>query len=187
MKKIVLIFFAMLAMVQLNTATAAEAPDAADEESNMTYDHPFRSDAKSHWAITTNGFYFGMGLKHNWETINNSFEIGLLNIAGVNYNSLHGQNLSLGVGIHHRSYSMKRPTMLMRDDVADAVIVGSYPKADDNIKNRSSNLNLWTVQFPLVFTQRIAGKLNISLAGILNWNAYARVDNHYELNKEDRL
>ena len=184
MKKIVLIFVAMLAMVQLNTANAAEAPAADGEENNMTYDHPFRSDAKSHWAITTNGFYFGMGLKHNWETINNSFEIGLLNIAAVNYNSLHGQNISLGVGIHHRSYSMKRPTMLLRDDVADAVIVGSYPKADDNnIKNRSSNLNLWTVQFPLIFSQRIAGKLHISLAGILNWNAYARVDNHYELNK----
>ena len=184
MKKIVLIFVAMLAMVQLNTATAAEAPDAAGEENNMTYDHPFRSDAKSHWTVTTNGFYFGMGLKHNWETINNSFEIGLLNIAAVNYNSLHGQNISLGVGIHHRSYSMKRPNMLLRDDVADAVIVGSYPKVDDNnIKNRSSNLNLWTVQFPLIFSQRIAGKLHISLAGILNWNAYARVDNHYELNK----
>ena len=167
MKKIVLIFVAMMAMVQMNTAAAAEAP-ADGEENNMTYDHPFKSeDAKSHWAVTTNGFYFGMGLKHNWETINNSFEIGLLNIAAV----------------HHRSYSMKRPTMLMREDVADAVIVGTYPKADDNIKNRSSNLNMWTVQFPLVFTQRIAGKLNISLAGILNWNAYARVDNHYELNK----
>lgn len=185
MKKIVLIFAAMLAMVQLNTATAAEAPEAAGEENNMTYDHPFKSDdAKSHWAITTNGFYFGMGLKHNWETINNSFEIGLLNIAAVNYNSLHGQNISLGVGIHHRSYSMKRPTMLMRDDVADAVIMGTYPSIDaDKIKDRSSNLNLWTVQFPLAFTQRIAGKLNITLAGILNWNAYARIDNHYELNK----
>lgn len=183
MKKIVLIFAAMLAMVQMNTATAAETA-AADDENAMTYDHPFKSDdAKSHWAVTTSGFYFGMGVKHNWETINNSFEIGLLNAVGVNYNSLHGQNISLGVGIHHRSYSMKRPSMLLRDDVTDAVIVGAYPKDNDNIKNRSSNLNMWSVQFPLMFTQRIVGKLDITLAGILNWNAFARIDNHYEMNK----
>ena len=151
----------------------------------MTYDHPFKSDeGKTHWSVTTNGFYFGMGVKHNWEAINNSFEIGLLNIAAVNYNSLHGQNISLGVGIHHRSYSMKRPIMLVRDDVSDAVIMGSYPSIEsDKIKNRSSNLNMWALQVPLIFKQRIASKLEISLAGILNWNTYARVDNHYELNK----
>ena len=185
MKKIVLIFAAMLTMVQMNTVSAAEAPAADDDENSISYDHPFKSDdAKTHWSFTTSGFYFGLGVSHNWEVINNSFEIGLLNAVGINYNSLHGQNISLGVGIHHRSYSMKRPIMLIRDDVSDAVIMSTYPSVDaDKIKNRSSNLNLWAVQFPLIFTQRIAGKLDITLAGILNWNTYARVDNHYELSK----
>lgn len=194
MKKIALLVVAMLAMVQMNAASndaptvaeaAVEATAAADEETtNLSYDHPFKSDDEKikHWSITTNGFYVGLGVKHNWDAINNSFEVGLLNVAAVNYNSLHGQNLSLGVGIHHRSYSMKRPVMLVRDDFSDAVIMSTYPSNDvDKIKNRSSNLNMWTVQFPLLFSQKIVKKLDITVGGILNWNTYARVDNHYEL------
>ncbi len=195
MKKIALLVVAMFAMVQMNAASndahvaeaAVEATAAADEETNnLTYDHPFKSDDEKtkHWSIITNGFYMGMGVKHNWDAINNSFEVGLLNFAAVNYNSLHGQNLSLGVGIHHRSYSMKRPVMLVRDNFSDAVIMSTYPDNDvDMIKNRSSNLNMWTVQFPLMFTQKIVKKLDITVGGILNWNTYARVDNHYEIDK----
>lgn len=193
MKKLVLLCAAIFTMAQLNAATpdvaAAEAPTstvAADEDNGVAYEHPFKNDDEKtkHWSVTTTGFYFGMGVKHSWEVINNSFEIGLLNIAAVNYNSLHGQNISLGVGIHHRSYSMKRPAMLMRDDLTDAVVMGTYPSVSvDEIKDRSSNLNMWTLQFPLMFKQRIVKKLEVSVAGILNWNTYARVDNHYELNK----
>ena len=193
MKKLVLLCAAIFTMALLNAATpevaAAEAPTstvAADEDNGVAYEHPFKNDDEKtkHWSVTTTGFYFGMGVKHSWEVINNSFEIGLLNIAAVNYNSLHGQNISLGVGIHHRSYSMKRPAMLMRDDLTDAVVMGTYPSVSvDEIKDRSSNLNMWTLQFPLMFKQRIVKKLEVSVAGILNWNTYARVDNHYELNK----
>ena len=196
MKKIVLIFAAMLAMAQMNAATTdaavnnpdnAEAPAiAAAEDDGSVYEHPFKDDDERtrHWTVKSNGFYVGLGVKHNWEAINNSFEIGLLNIAAVNYNSLHGQNLSLGVGIHHRSYSMKRPVMLVRDDFSDAVIMSTYPNLNtEEIKDHSSNLNMWTVQFPLLFTQKIVKKLDITVGGIMNWNAYARVDNHYEINK----
>ena len=199
MKKIVLILTAMLAMAQMNAATPetavnndatnAEAPAltaAADDD-----DSPIilleRSDAKlnKHWSIFTDGFYLGLGIKHNWEPINNSFEVGLLNAIGIKYSSLHGQTISLGAGIHHRSYSMKRPYMLDRIDNG-SVELSTYPTANFNeAKDRSSNLNLWTVQFPLIFRQRIVKKLDISLAGILNWNTYARVDNHYEINKVD--
>ena len=193
MKKLTLLCAAIFTIAQLNAATpeiaAAEAPTtsvAADEENSVAYEHPFKNDEEKtkHWSVTTSGFYFGMGVKHNWEAINNSFEIGLLNAAAVNYNSLHGQNISLGVGIHHRSYSMKRPIMLVRDDFSDAVIMSTYPNDDvDKIKDRASNLNMWTLQFPLMFKQRIVKKLEVSVAGILNWNYNAQVDNHYEINK----
>lgn len=188
MKKLILLFVAIFTLAQMNAATpeaaVSEAPAADDNES--TYQHPFKDNDEStkHWTITTSGFYLGMGVSHNWEAINNTFEIGLLNIAAVNYNSLHGQNLSLGVGIHHRSHSIKRPIMLVRDDFSDAVILGTYPVDNvDQIKDRTSNLNMWTVQFPLMFSQKIVKKLDITVAGIMNWNTYARVDNHYELNK----
>lgn len=196
MKKLTLFFAAMLAMAQMNASTldaaASEAPAetpaatmAAIDDNESVYQHPFKDDDEStkHWSITTSGFYVGMGVKHNWDAINNSFEIGLLNIAAVNYNSLHGQNLSLGVGIHHRSYSMKRPNMLVRDDITDAIITGVYPNDNvDKIKDRSSNLNIWAMQFPLMFTQKIVKKLDITVGGIMNWNFYARADNHYEMN-----
>ena len=195
MKKIALVFAAMFAMAQMNAATGdaavnnpenAEAPviATADNDDSL-YDHPFKDDddRTSHWSLTTSGFYVGMGVKHNWDLINNSFEIGLLNVIAVNYNSLHGQNLSLGAGIHHRSYSIKRPNMLKRE-AGNVVAPTAYPSLNtEEIKDRSSNLNMWTVQFPLMFSQRIVKKLDITVAGIMNWNAYARVDNHYELNK----
>ena len=194
MKKIALLFVAILTMAQTNAevpvATNNESPAvavAAADDKESTYQVPFKNDdeeSTKHWTVTTNGFYFGMGVKHNWDVINNSFEVGLLNFAAVNYNSLHGQNISLGVGIHHRSYSMKRPIMLVRNDDLDAVVPDEYPSININeIKDRSSNLNMWTIQFPLMFTQKIYKKLDITVAGIMNWNVYARVDNHYEINK----
>jgi len=194
MKKIALVFAAMFAMAQLNAATndaasAVEAPAtvaAADEDKDVTYDHPFKNDDEKtkHWSITTSGIYVGMGVSHSFDLINNSVEAGLLNAIAVNYNSLHGQNISLGVGIQHRSYSMKRPHMLMREFSGSKVEITEYPSFDiDKIKNRSSNLNMWSVQFPLMFRQRIVKKLDITVAGILNWNTYARVDNHYEIDK----
>lgn len=150
------------------------------------YQHPFGNDDEStrHWSMTTSGFYVGMGVDHSWDLINNSFEVGILNLFALNYNSLHGQNLSLGAGFHHRSYSIKRPNVLERGLANQIVTVGLYPTDNaDVIKDRSSNLNLWTIQFPLMFTQRIYKKLDITVAGIMNWNTYARVDNHYEMDK----
>ena len=194
MKKITLIFAAVLAMAQMNAATPeaaiSEAPAttvAADDDNESTYQVPFKNDDEStkHWTVTTSGFYLGLGVKHNWDVINNSFEMGLLNIVAVNYNSLHGQNLSLGLGIHHRSYSIKRPNMLVRDD-NHVVALDVYPSENINeIKDRTSNLNMWTWQVPLMFRQKIVKKLEIGVAGILNWNYYARVDNHFEMNKID--
>ena len=185
----------MLAMVQMNAANDAAtvsestpAAVAADEDNDSPYQRPFSNDNEStkHWSIMTDGLYLGMGISHDLDIINNSFEIGLLNAVGVRYNSLHGQKLSLGFGIHHRSYSIKRPHMLERAVGSQVVTVGAYPSAIvDEIKNRSSNLNQWTLQFPLMFSQRIYKKLDISVAGIMNWNTYARVDNHYEMNKID--
>lgn len=183
MKKFTLMIVAMLCMVSFNT-WANDAATAPDEDSNFEVSHPFKKEGTAHWTVEPSGFYFGMGVSHNWDAINNSFEIGMLNVLGLNYNSFHGQNLSLGVGIHHRSYSMKRPGMLVREENGSVVSLSQYPSNNiDAIKDRSSNLNMWTVQVPLMFRQTIVKKLEIGVAGILNWNTYARVDNNYEINK----
>lgn len=175
----------MVAMAQFS-ASAHDAATAPEESSNnVNVSHPFKTDSVTHWTVTPSGFYVGLGVKHNWEAINNSFEVGMLNLVGINYNSLHGQNISLGVGIHHRSYSMKRPGMLVRNYTSDCVELSTYPVDEQQAKRRSSNLNMWAVQFPLIFSQKIVKKLSLSVGGILNWNTYARIDNRYEIDKTE--
>ena len=113
MKKITLMMIAaMLSMAQMMNATTssseraeAAAPAAAGDDNERAYDvpRPFGNDdeeSTKHWTAITSGFYIGLGVKHSYDAINNSFEVGLLNAIGVKYNSLHGQVVTLGVGIN---------------------------------------------------------------------------------------
>lgn len=139
---------------------------------------------RHHWAIIMDGFYMGGGISHSWDNINNSFEIGLLDIAAINYNSHHGQNISLGVGIHHKSFSLKRPNMLMRDEATSVVGSEFYPDGVE-AKDRTSNLNMWALQFPLMFRQKIYKSFAIRVGGIMNWNYLAQINNHYNIGKTE--
>ena len=152
----------------------------SDWDLNFPYTLSFSSDNDHHWAITTNGFYMGGGISHSWNMINNSFEVGLLNIAAINYSSLHGQDISLGIGIHHRSYSLKRPNMLTYDENSATVGTTFYPEGID-VKDRSSNLNVWAWQFPLMFRQKIYKTFAIRFGGIMNWNFKAQAHNRYKV------
>ena len=177
MKKITLIIAAILVISPFTVM-------ADNDWSDLEVSHPL-TEENPHWTVESSGVYLGLGVKHNWEAINNSFEVGILNIVSINYNSLHGQNLSLGVGFHHRSYSMKRPGMLVRDNNG-VVSLDIYPQSDiAETKNRTSNLNVWAMQLPLIFRQRIYKKFMIGVGGIMNWNFNARADNHYNSNKTD--
>ena len=144
----------------------------------------YKSDSVSHWAVVMDGFYMGGGISHSWDIINNSFEIGLLNIAAINYDSHHGQSISLGVGIHHKSFSLKRPNMLVRDEATNVMSALQYPDGVE-IKDRTSNLNMWSLQFPLMFRQKIYKSFAIKLGGIMNWNYKAHVNNHYYIGKTE--
>ena len=156
----------------------------SDWELNFPYNLSFSNDKESHWAIILSGFYMGGGISHSWDMINNSFEIGLLNIAAVNYNSHHGQNISLGIGIHHKSFSLKRPNMLKHDENTNVVGTTFYPDGLE-AKDRSSNLNVWAWQFPLMFRQKIYKSLAISVGGIMNWNFKAQAHNRYCIGKTE--
>ena len=155
------------------------------QEKDWEIRYPFsKNESNGHWSVTMSGFYMGGGIHHSWEKINNSFEIGLLNIAAVNYDSHHGQSISLGVGFHHKSFSLKRPNMLVRDEATDIVSPLFYPEGVE-AKDRSSNLNLWAFQFPLMFRQKIYKSLAIRFGGIMNWNYLAQVNNHYFIGKTE--
>ena len=193
MKRIFLVFTAMLAMASMNVyadeaIASSDQPttvSADDNEKDWEVTHPFKSDKdRKHWQVTSSGIYFGAGIKHSWDLINNSFEVGMLNIVSVEYNTLHGQTFSLGAGVHHRSYSLKRPNMLFCGNTDHIVSVTDYPEgySDDN---RSSNLNLWAFQFPLMFRQKIYKSFGIKIGGIMNWNFRALASNHYQVFNAD--
>ncbi|MBR4829015.1 MAG: hypothetical protein IKZ92_04350 [Muribaculaceae bacterium] len=165
--------------VQHSSNDTIHTTQGNDWELNFPYSLTFTKDSDSHWAITTNGFYIGGGIQHSWDLINNSFEVGLLNIASLNYDTHHGQDISLGVGIHHKSFSMKRPNMLWCEDNTGIVGATLYPNELD-VKDRSSNLNVWAWQFPLMFRQRIYKKTAIRVGGIMNWNFKAQVHNRFK-------
>ena len=155
------------------------------DNSDWEIRYPFaKSDSSSHWAIIMDGFYMGGGISHSWDMINNSFEVGLLNFAAINYDSHHGQSISLGVGIHHKSFSLKRPNMFVRDEATDVVGTVLYPDGVQE-KERTSNLNMWALQFPLMFRQKIYKSLAIRVGGIMNWNYRAQVNNHYYIGKSE--
>lgn len=156
------------------------------QERDWELRYPFsRNDSsKHHWAIVMNGFYMGGGFSHSWDMINNTFEVGLLNIAAINYDSHHGQNISLGVGIHHRSFSIKRPNMLVRDETTDVVSPMFYPNGVE-AKERTSNLNIWALQFPLMFRQKIYKSFAFVVGRTMNWNYRAHVNNHYYIGKTE--
>ena len=168
--------------VQHSSNDTIHTTQGSDWELNFPYNLTFTRDTLSHWAVITNGFYMGGGIHHSWDKINNSFEIGLLNIAAVNYNSHHGQDISLGIGIHHRSYSLKRPNMLMHDENTGVVGTTFYPEGIE-VNERSSNLNVWTWQFPLMFRQKIYKTFAIKFGGIMNWNYRAQIHNKYNIGK----
>ena len=156
----------------------------SDWELNFPYNLSFTKDTGHHWSIVMSGFYMGGGIHHSWESINNSFEIGLLNFAAINYDSHHGQDISLGVGIHHKSFSLKRPNMFVRDESTSIVGTTFYPEGLE-VNNRSSNLNVWALQFPLMFRQKIYKSFAIKFGGIMNWNYLANVHNHYKIGKTE--
>ena len=64
------------------------------QEKDWEIRYPFSKNDESnhHWSIVMSGFYMGGGIHHSWDKINNSFEIGLLNFAAINYDTHHGQD-----------------------------------------------------------------------------------------------
>ena len=138
------------------------------------------------WSLEVKGIYFGGGLNSSFEPINNSFNWGVLDIASINYNTLHGQHFSLGVGYDSKRFSLKRPNCFVMDENTNVVYTDVYPDVHPNeISNRSSILNVRAIQFPLLFQQDITKDFRIILGATMNWNVYAKCNTHYKVNTID--
>ena len=143
---------------------------------------PFRKSSNKvyHWSVVCSGLYFGAGLSTSFNLVNNSFNWGILNIASLNYNTLHGQQFSIGVGYDNKRFSLKRPNCFFMDEATNIVGIESYP---EGTVDRSSVLSVRTIQFPLQFQQFFGKKFHITLGGTMNWNVYAKCNTHYKVNK----
>ena len=156
--------------------------DTVHTTSDWELNFPFKksSNKEYHWSIVASGLYFGLGLGTSYDLVNNSFNWGILNIASLNYNTLHGQQFSIGVGYDNKRFSLKRPNCFVMDEETEIVDTDFYPEG--TIDN-SSVLSVRTIQFPLQFQQFFGKKFHITLAGTMNWNVYAKCNTHYKVNK----
>lgn len=156
--------------------------DTVHTTSDWELNFPFKksSNKEYHWSIVCSGLYFGSGVSTSYDLINNSFNWGILNFAGLNYNTLHGQQFSIGVGYDNKRFSLKRPNCFVMDEATNIVGIESYP---EGTVDRSSVLSVRAIQFPLQFQQFLGKDFHITIGGTMNWNVYAKCNTHYKINK----
>ena len=156
--------------------------DTVHTTSDWELNFPFKksSNKEYHWSIVSSGLYFGGGVSTSYDLINNSFNWGILNFAGLNYNTLHGQQFSIGVGYDNKRFSLKRPNCFVMDEATNIVGIESYP---EGTVDRSSVLSVRAIQFPLQFQQFLGKDFHITIGGTMNWNVYAKCNTHYKINK----
>ena len=167
--------------VQHSANDTIHTSQTADWDLNLPFYKSSRKE-NTHWTMETKGIYFGAGLKTSNDLVNNSFNWGVLDIASINYNTLHGQHFSLGVGYDSKRFSLKRPNCFVMDEDTRIVDTGIYP---DNVGKRSSVLNVRAIQFPLLFQQDLGDEFHIILGASMNWNVYAKCNTHYKINTVD--
>ena len=156
--------------------------DTIHTTSDWELNFPFKKGCNKeyHWSVVCSGLYFGAGLGTSYYLVNNSFNWGILNFASLNYNTLHGQQFSIGVGYDNKRFSLKRPNCFVMDEATNIVGIESYP---EGTVDRSSIISVRTIQFPLQFQQFIGKKFHMTLGGTMNWNVYAKCNTHYKVNK----
>lgn len=144
------------------------------------------SGKNNRFTVEMKGIYFGMGLHNDCEMINNSFNWGLLQFAGIQYNILNtqrlGQHFSLGVGYDSKRFSLKRPNCFVQDNNTKVISTDLYP---ENVDKRSSIINVRAIQFPLMFQQDLNKDFYFTLGGIMNWNVYAKCKTHFKKENTD--
>lgn len=142
----------------------------------------------SHWSIVLNGIYGGFGWAHVedgytmlQDNIGHEYEWGILNLVGLEYSTGHGQVLSLGFGLESRRYHMHNIELQFFKNDEAKIDVTHFPEL---ARHRNSDLNLFTLQFPLMFRQGV-GDFTFCVAGIMDVNTGGNLVNKYRLDEID--
>ena len=149
-------------------------------------DTTWARNGKGHWSTILNGLYFGFGWANTRtperyplfkDNVGHEYEAGILNLLGIEYDTGHGQKISLGIGLDWHYYRMHYKTMTFFKDSQGMIQVGEMP---DSVGKRSSMLKIFSLQFPLMFHQRVTEDFSVFAGGIMNWNANGWLKQHYK-------
>lgn len=88
---------------------------------------------------------------------------------------------SAGLGFDWRNYTLSGHDKLF-NKVNDVVVVGNR---DGQMSKLSSRVHTMSISMPLLIKQRFGKSFAISLGAQINWNAYARLSNYYEVGDHD--
>lgn len=134
----------------------------------------FLSDVYVGWGRMGTDAAYGSAMKKG------AMEFGVLNFVGLGY--LFNQRrscLSLGLGFNWSKFGLNHPNVWTR---SDAGVVGVTALSEPVDKHHAS-ITLYSMQFPLMFSQSFGKRWNIAAGAVMNWNYYADFHNGYSLDK----
>lgn len=157
-------------------------------------------------AFTSNGCAIGVKAKSGWDVISGGFNIGLVNSTGqpdgmnlqwaksfelswVNAFALRysyrSVSLSLGLGFDWRNYNMTTHNHRMIPDATTGIAIAPYPEGSTP---GNSRIKVFSLGFPLLYTQRIPGTtLSFTAGGIFNLNTHASLKTHYTDDSDNHI
>lgn len=136
-----------------------------------------------HWAL---GFNAGISPDINFSTFK-SLEAtwNILNIEVEPYwNGQKAlQRYEIGLALNWRNYRFDTDHMLVKDHLEN-VALGSFP---DGTSARKSNVNIFSLSVPVMFTQRLGRKsrYRLTLGPVINFNVSGSLTNDYTIGDYD--
>lgn len=142
-----------------------------------------------HWSVTSGGLLLGLvnpldqpaGYDLRWSK---SFEIGWLNALAVRYSN-RSMSVSFGFGFDWRNYKTTSTNHRLVLDPTSGIATAPYP---EGAQPGSSRIKVFSLGFPLLYTQKIPGTtMSLTAGGIFNINTHASLYTEYTNNRGNRM
>lgn len=165
---------------------------AQAEGHDLEFNYPFKkcdsvANLKPHTELFVSDFYLGVGGNHVEPTYRDAVrgvhtDFGVLNLLGLGWVfNRNRSRLSLGLGFNWAAYSVRKPFFWGSTDEGIAHVTNM----EENIREHNSTLECWSMQFPLLYNQRLGKRWNLAGGVVANWNISAKINNSYRVGKSD--
>lgn len=155
--------------------------DPSESEPTIDFEIPFgigkkKEEKRVHRKLQTSGFlmgnvYFGQRFNYSEKgNVKNSYEIGVRNLVGIRWS--HGPytpSFSIGLGFGAQRYSAQKGFIYAKEGSCLILI----PTAE-GIRVRSTDLQVWNFQVPLLFTIPIGREVEFQAGAVGCFNSYAK-------------